>query len=206
MKAFFKRFKWDETLRIDLKELAWVPQKPQCIGVCFNMDMFHPRVPKYWIDLVVEHVRDNPQNTYVFLTKMPERYAEFVFPGNAWLGTTWDGLGLTKNNPHILDLTRNRWYLERSKRVKQTPVQVKFLSLEPMLREPDFKLAEFDTINWIILGLDSRRGIKAVHSKSETDSWADDLISQARDLKIPVWVKKNFGYREIIRELPGHYS
>lgn len=185
MKPLFKRFKWDETLRIDINEMLWVPRKPSRIGVCYNLDLFHPKVPKYWVKEVISVAWTNPQNTYLFLTKFPPAYGEFRFPENAWLGTTWDGLKLTEGNAEILDARRP---LEDT---------CKFVSFEPLLAKPNFTLSQVPGIDWIIIGADSTRG-----AKKPPMEWATELIDQARDINIPVWVKDNYGYPENIKELP----
>lgn len=184
MKPLFKRFKWDETLRIDINEMLWSPRKPSRIGVCYNLDLFHPKVPGYWTREIVNVAWNNPQNTYLFLTKFPPGYDRFSFPENAWLGTSWDGRALTKDNGLILDQV-------------DTPAGIKFISAEPLLRKPDFHLDDLETIDWIIIGADSTRG-----AKKPPIEWAKQLIDEARGLGIKVWVKDNYGYPENIKEIP----
>ncbi len=190
MDDFFKRFKWDETLRLDDKEFKWSPKDPSRIGVCFNLDLFHPQVSRFWIDKIVDHIWKESQHNFLFLTKNPHRYHNFTFPKNAWLGTTWDGLALTERNPQVLD-----------QRFEASFPLIKFLSLEPLTRKPDFRLKDLKTINWIILGLDSRRGIEKI-PQDLTEWWARDIIAEARDLDIAVWVKKNYRFPEVIQEIP----
>src|SRR3990172_4376980 len=46
------------------------------------------KIPADWIKKILQVVKDNPQHTFQFLTKNPERYLPFHFPENCWLGTT----------------------------------------------------------------------------------------------------------------------
>jgi protein gp37 len=54
-------------------------------------------VPREWIEAVLEQVAANPQWTFLFLTKFPQRLAEFDFPINAWVGTTVDAQARVRN-------------------------------------------------------------------------------------------------------------
>ena len=119
------------------------------------------------------------------ITKNPERYLKFKFPENCWLGTTWDGLPFTKRSATDLiwgaDMDRTR-----------------FISFEPLLSEPTSGVLYANKyLHWIIIGADSRRG-----AKKPPREWADMLIEAAREYNVPVWVKSNYGYPEVIQEWP----
>ena len=53
-------------------------------------DLFAEQIPDEWIDRVLRHCSDYPENTYLFQSKNPQRFIEFKdrFPKNAILGTT----------------------------------------------------------------------------------------------------------------------
>ena len=63
-------------------------RKPAKIFVGSMCDIFSPGVKDEWIRQILEVVRENPDHTFQFLTKRPQRYAEFDFPRNVWLGTS----------------------------------------------------------------------------------------------------------------------
>ena len=63
-------------------------RKPSKIFVCSMGDIFSPGVKDDWIRQILEVVQENPDHTFQFLTKRPQRYAEFDFPRNVWLGTS----------------------------------------------------------------------------------------------------------------------
>ena len=62
-------------------------------------DLFGSWVPSRWMKIVLEHVEKFPQTTFLFLTKNPERYLEFVsqIPSNVVLGGRWRRTGATLN-------------------------------------------------------------------------------------------------------------
>jgi hypothetical protein len=60
------------------------------VFVCSMADLFGAWVPNDWIYKVMQQVTDNPQWTFLFLTKNPHRYESIMFPDNAWIGATVD--------------------------------------------------------------------------------------------------------------------
>jgi len=81
-------------------------------GVVFPVsmgDLFGWWVPSEWIEAVLKATHKAPRATFMFFTKNPARYAEFLglFPENAWLGTTVEtnidclvqSLGISKAPP-----------------------------------------------------------------------------------------------------------
>ena len=53
-------------------------------------DLFGDWVPDSWIRRVLEATQTAPRATFMFFTKNPERYRDFLdlFPPNSWLGAT----------------------------------------------------------------------------------------------------------------------
>jgi len=116
-------------------------------GIVFVSDMgdlFGDFVPREWIFKVIEHVKKFPNTMFLFLTKNPKRYTEFLdyFPKNIILGAT-------------IETNRDDLYLEykisnapppslRYKAMKEVNWNLKFISIEPIL---DFDIDIF--IEWI---------------------------------------------------------
>jgi hypothetical protein len=107
-------------------------------------DMFCAGVPDEWIVRVIEHIRGFPNTYFLFLTKNPERYRDFVdiIPNNVILGAT-------------IETDKDEIYLEhnisgaplpslRYKAMKALNWDLKFVSIEPIL---DFDLENF--VKWI---------------------------------------------------------
>lgn len=87
--CYMKRFP-QNPIRLDQKELRTDLGKGNFIFVGSSTDMFAKDVPSTWIEKTLAHCRKYPENTYLFQTKDPERFAEFYkeYPLNCIFGTT----------------------------------------------------------------------------------------------------------------------
>jgi protein gp37/ParB-like chromosome segregation protein Spo0J len=152
------------------------------VFTCSMADLFGRWVPQEWIDGVLEVVRDNPQWNFLFLTKFPQRLAEFEFPDNAWVGTTVDAQARVK-------LAEDAFA-----RVKAT---VRWLSIEPLLEPLEFE--HLERFHWLAIG--------GASASSETPawhppvSWVADLERQADAVGARVYHKANLYAPR--REFPG---
>lgn len=116
-------------------------------GVVFVSDMgdlFSPEVPDEWITKVIDHVSKFPNTLFLFLTKNPGRYSDFidVFPENSILGATIE----TDNDGLYYERKISQAPLPslRYKAMKNIDWDKKFISIEPIL---DFNLERF--VSWI---------------------------------------------------------
>jgi protein gp37 len=105
-------------------------------------DIFDKGVDIQWIWGIITMSELNPKHTFMFLTKHPERYREFKWPVNCWLGTTIEK-GDLWGRMEIM-----RGYLPNKL----------FVSIEPILGE--FYDVNFDGIDLVIVGADSTHGAK----------------------------------------------
>jgi protein gp37/ParB-like chromosome segregation protein Spo0J len=152
------------------------------VFTCSMADLFGKWVPREWIDAVLETVEANPQWNFLFLTKFPQRLAEFEFPSNAWVGTTVDAQARVKNAEAAFANVR---------------AAVRWLSIEPLLEPLQFEhLERFD---WLALG--------GASASSETPEWhpplewVTDLERQAAAVGARVYHKANLYAPR--REFPG---
>ena len=120
--------------------------------------------------------------TFLFLTKFPERYAEFDFPKNCWLGVTvtnYDDLA------KALSLKANNNF--------------RFISFEPLLG--DIQTIPY-WVDWIIVGAMTGSQAKKYQPKKE---WIDKIIRQANRIDIPLFMKDNLQKvwgKKLIQEFP----
>jgi len=128
-------------------------KEPSKIFVCSLADLFGDWIPKEWIERVLKVVKENPQHTFMFLTKNPKRYSEFDFPKNCQLGMTITGANTYKENADILGMAYLKNY--------------KFASIEPLLGMIDYPLNIFDLV---IVG--AMTGAGAIEPKKE---WIDSI-------------------------------
>jgi len=159
-----------------------------------STDMFVDQVPDEWIYQVFRRIYrvQHLGTKYFFLTKKTYRYIELIKheiypPIFQWFGTTYDGTEQTKENLAILKTMhddRSNIYFEYRL----------FVSFEPLLTDPSG--LDLSGIRWIIIGADSRKG-----KPKPPKEWADYLIEEARRVGARVFIKDNYGYPEIIKEV-----
>jgi protein gp37 len=157
------------------------------VFTCSMADLFGKWVPREWIKSVLKVVEDNPQWTFLFLTKFPVRMAEFTYPSNVWLGTTVD-------KQHAVDRAESAF-----KKIKASGFKgICWLSCEPMLERLEFtNLKMFD---WVVMG-----GASKSTQTPEMRPPFDDVVSlyqQARKSGCKVYMKTNLGIEQRVREYP----
>lgn len=180
----------EDTLTVPL---GW--RKPRTVFVNSMSDLFHARVPRWFIAQVWHTMACTPQHTYQILTKRPERMARIVgddFGGgqnllseltaeqsamrlyekpwplpNVWLGTSVESAD----------------YVGRIDALRETSAAVRFLSLEPLLGPmPSLNL---DGIGWVIIG-----GESGPNARLMDLGWLGEIIDQCRAADVPVFVKQ----------------
>jgi protein gp37 len=122
-------------------------------------DLWGEWVLAEWLYRIYGVALDNPQHTYIFLTKRPGRMVDSVteaqragvlpdpLPSNWWMGTT----------------VESPQYLWRATVLKAIHAQVRWLSLEPLYLEatapwPMNDPRQYDGIGWHVVG-----GVSGVH-------------------------------------------
>jgi protein gp37 len=98
-------------------------KQPSTIFVCSMADLFGDWVPDLWIEMVFSEIQKAKQHTYIFLTKNPKRYLKIpgtYFSKNLWFGTTVTGV----EDTHRIGI------------LQKLPFANKFISFEPLLRDP----------------------------------------------------------------------
>lgn len=189
--------------RLDLP-LKW--KKPYMIFVNSMSDLFHEKIDFYHINKIMLTVFKCYKHTFQVLTKRPERAYEYFiksckkeFPfyitnlSNLWLGVSVE-------NQETADL--------RIPILLQIPVEVKWLSIEPLLSEVDIKgifdLLDYKEqakpnetecscgicrynrgIQWVVIGCESghnRRPCKI--------EWVEKIVEDCKNANVPVFVKQ----------------
>lgn len=130
-----------------------------------------------WMDQVFEVIRANPRHTFMTLTKFPENLAKFKFPPNVWVGITIDNQARADGIEHLLEVPN-----------------VRFISFEPLLEPIRIFLSSVD---WIIIG-----GCTGRNKFTPPKEWVEALIAEAQRWGVPVFLKDNLGYPQVIQEYP----
>ena len=165
--------------------LHW--KKPSRVFVNSMGDLFHEDVPSEWVEPVFD-VMLQTDHSYQILTKRPDRMQVFIhrflYPAlttkiieNIWLGTS------------VEDQKRK----ERIEYLRQTPAEVRFLSLEPLIE--DLGKLDLTDIHWVIVGGESGTGARPCDM-----DWIRAIIDQCKAAEVPVFVKQ-LGARPIEGQL-----
>jgi len=158
VQKMIERYGYNNTVRLDEKELSTNLGKDRTIFVGSMGDMWGPWVPIGWIGQVISRCFDFPLNKYVFQTKNPKRFNEWFIGGanpRFILGTTIETdkypSGFVSSAPTI----NNRY----NAMLKVPKGMVKFVTIEPIM---DFRLKPLmDMIknirpDFVTIGADSK--------------------------------------------------
>lgn len=169
-RRMYKRFKWNPEIRFDHYPLSNLPDKPSRIFVGSTMELFGDWVKEGWMNLILEAVEDNPQHTFIFLTKQPQNLIKYSpFPPNVWVGVS-----ITNEPFSLVDLYN----------IKAT---VRFVSLEPLRGHINISRHNLEDLNWVIIG--QQTPIK--ETTRPNPEWIREIITACSSAFIPVFVKDN---------------
>ena len=134
-------------------------------------DVFAQNIPQEFIDKILTHCRAFPDNEYVFQTKNPRRYLDFIYDmpnkKNCFLGTTIetnrDTHGIS-NAPPTIERFQAMRAIKEIHTASGFPICKTFITIEPIL---DFDVSEFSRNiiftqpDFINIGADSKgHGLK----------------------------------------------
>lgn len=165
------------------------------IFVCSMADLFGDWVPDSWIDEVMASAQAADRHRYLFLTKNPKRYCQLddsdrlPHKENWWYGSTW-----TKNGDAVFPGSCGT--IQDSFKT--------FLSMEPLLEEPDLTYG-IGTFDWVIIGAETGTRKDKVTPKRE---WVEKIADFCKRAGIPVFMKDSLipiiGEKAMRREFPWH--
>lgn len=121
-------------IKSELKEDLYRFGEGVTIFVQNNGDLFADSIPSEWIERILTHYREYPKNTYLFQTKNPRRFAEFIteFPPNTILGTTLE------TNADVMGMSQAPPIIDRVLAMDKLNFR-KMVSIEPIV---EFKVSE----------------------------------------------------------------
>jgi protein gp37 len=199
-------------------------KKPARIFVSSMGDLFGSWVPREWILDVTATVRDCPQHTFLFLTKNPARYAEFDFPANVWIGTTVEdqtraderiplllqtpaAVRFASLEPLLGPVDLRRWLfdfhcLQCEHYFNGADTEVEDGTDElicPNCRTLNYMDArqEDTRLDWLIVGAETGPGARPCKPE-----WVENIIAQAREAGVRVFVKGELHKQFPIQEWP----
>ena len=183
--AMSKRYDWSfepqiREDRLGLTETKLKDGKNNRVFTCSMGELFGPWVPDEWIQKVFASIEQNPEWTFLLLTKSPERLPTVQWPDNTWIGSTID----TQARVDPVALAFDELCMNN-------PGHIQFISCEPMLEKIVLPESLLKNLHWIIIGAKSEGA-----NKTQPDSeWVESLFAQAREYNIPVWFKDNLIFR-----------
>jgi len=182
-RAIYKRFKLDPKPWLDISELNMTAESRitgKRIFVCSTFELFNPitmGMNGFYVrgeafparDMIFDVITRRADNTYIILTKRPERI-DRPMPPNVWLGVS-------------VTEPKDLWRLEA---LRKAQASIKFVSFEPILIDfwPRLNLSGID---WAIIGRLTGRGHRE-DPPNETISW---LLEDIHGQGIPVFLKNN---------------
>ena len=158
-------------------------------------DMWGDWVPRDWILRVLKYIRRYPRSTFLFLTKNPARYHEFLdfMPENVVLGATIE----TNRDTLTAEISRAPPPSKRYHAMRTLPWPRKLISIEPVL--------DFDheiLLKWVLdigpelvyIGYDNYNNRLREPSLAKTKRLIDDLKNHGVRVEIktlrPEWYEK----------------
>jgi protein gp37 len=154
-------------------------------------DLFHEEVPDEYIVKVARVIKAANWHTYQILTKRAGRMQKLL-KGK---------LRFAAEQPHIwwgVSVENREHGLPRVDLLRNSPAQVRFLSIEPLLEH--LGPINLKGINWVIIGGESGPGARPMDAR-----WVKDIRTQCRRVKVAFFFKQWGGVRksEAGRELDG---
>lgn len=147
---------------------------PQRVFVLSMGDLFHKDVPNEFVEQVFQIMEDNPQHTFLVLTKRPEmikvKLSNPKLIENVWLGVT---------------VENQEYAIKRIPELLKIPAAGYFVSVEPMLGPVDLTpWLDPSLISWVIVGGETGPGAREMKPE-----WAIPLRDQCKHTGIPFWFK-----------------
>lgn len=153
-------------------------KKPQKIFVNSMGEVFAKWVCFNTINDVLNVIKKNPHHIFIIFTKYPEELLRWVnLPKNLWVGVSVDRQDRVKG---IQDLVNS-------------DVKVKIVCFEPLLERVDVNLSGID---WVIIGGQTNP------NKPPKREWVDEIVKEAEEHNIAIWIKDNTNYPRTFKEYP----
>lgn len=172
--------------------LHW--RKPRMVFVDSMSDLGHARVPVSFLAQVWAVMALTPQHTYQVLTKRSHRLSNILLFSriNGFQDAMCEAFMRLGGRGGIQFPLPNVWvgasieldkYAPRADNLRETPAEVRMLSLEPLLGP--LPSLSFEGINWVIIGGESGPGARELDL-----AWVRDLMDRGCEAGAAVFIKQ----------------
>jgi len=160
--------------------LHW--KRPRKIFVNSMSDLFHEDVPAEFIARVGDVMRRADWHIFQVLTKRDERMRELLSGSLRWMADL-------QNVAYGVSVEDRRYGLGRIASLQATPMNIRFLSKEPLLA--DLGPLDLHGIDWVIVG-----GESGAHPRPMLRDWVVNIRRQYRRQRVPFFFKQWGGTRK----------
>lgn len=142
-----------------------------------------------WRNRVFDCMKQNPQHTYLFLTKRPDLINFSTDMENVWFGVTVNNNADKERIRHMRKNMKSSHY---------------FCAFEPL--HEDLGELDLEGIKWIVIGTETGKRKGKIDAKAE---WVMNITKQAQNYKIPVFMKATLadvvGEERLLQEFPAGF-
>ena len=144
---------------------------PRVVFVNSMSDLFHHKVPVYFLRQVFETMNKCRQHTFQILTKRSERLRRLAGKLE-WTKNIWMGVSI-----------ENESVYHRIEDLRQVRSHVRFLSCEPLIGP--IEELPLDGVHWVIVGGESGPGARPMKTE-----WVRSILEQCRKSGVPFFFKQ----------------
>jgi protein gp37 len=159
-------------------------QKRKKIFVDSMWDWNARGVKKEWLHAIINKMEECSQHTFQILSKRPEGYSRFSYPPNVSLGTS---IATNTDIPRVHELAN-----------ATGSANIKFISIEPIHEKLEFWFTR-EVTDWLVLGAETGNRKGKIRPEKE---WITAIIKNAREERLPLFIKENVQWSKRIREFP----
>ncbi len=126
--CYMGKWKNQKPVRFDEKELKTDLGEGKFIFVGSSCDMFANDISDLWIEATLEHCKKYYSNSYLFQSKNPERFSDFIYPENTVFCTT------IETNRFYLDVMESSPHPEnRAMEMSKLSGHTTYVTIEPIM-------------------------------------------------------------------------
>lgn len=171
---------FDLTLRNSRLEQPLHWRKPRMVFVNSMSDLFHKQVPSEFVDRVFDVMESADWHVFQVLTKRSSLMRDYLlgrYRGSGVPAHIWCGVSVEDSAA-----------LVRVRHLQEAPVEVRFLSMEPLLDSVGY--FDLSGISWVIVGGESGPGARVME-----EQWAVEIRDLCASNSIPFFFKQWGGLR-----------